>query len=235
MLQRQPISAIAPVSDWQSVPIRECGEPLVNLANLHPRILPLAEYQRRGFKSATADMLVREKVANLLALATQKLPHGISLGIYDGWRAVELQQEIFSAFYARLKQLYPEKNDDDVTAETQKYVSLPQSDPKRPSPHLTGGAVDVTLCDNNGNVEMGTGFDHFGREAGTRFLEIAAQGTSRLKRSEAAALRNRRILFHALIGVGFTNYEEEWWHYDYGNQFWAKSLGHTALYGPTSP
>ena len=25
--------------------------------------------------------------------------------------------------------------------------------------------------------------------------------------------------------AGFTNYEEEWWHFDYGNQNWALEKG----------
>jgi len=26
-----------------------------------------------------------------------------------------------------------------------------------------------------------------------------------------------------MISVGFSNYPYEWWHFDYGNQFWAQS------------
>ncbi len=34
-----------------------------------------------------------------------------------------------------------------------------------------------------------------------------------------------------MIEKGFTNYPMEWWHYDYGNQFWAKIKGVNAIYG----
>ena len=33
--------------------------------------------------------------------------------------------------------------------------------------------------------------------------------------------------------AGFQNYEEEWWHYDYGNVTWArKAHKQQAIYGP---
>jgi hypothetical protein len=33
------------------------------------------------------------------------------------------------------------------------------------------------------------------------------------------------------MNVGFTNYREEWWHFDYGNRFWAKLNGTDSIYG----
>ena len=43
---------------------------------------------------------------------------------------------------------------------------------------------------------------------------------------------NRRLLFHAMTGAGFTNYRGEWWHFDFGNQRWANiaAVPH-AIYG----
>lgn len=35
--------------------------------------------------------------------------------------------------------------------------------------------------------------------------------------------------------AGFINYPEEWWHFDYGNQFWAKLAGKKAIYGAAKP
>ena len=33
--------------------------------------------------------------------------------------------------------------------------------------------------------------------------------------------KNRLILFYALTSVGFVNLPTEWWHYSYGDQYWA--------------
>jgi D-alanyl-D-alanine dipeptidase len=32
--------------------------------------------------------------------------------------------------------------------------------------------------------------------------------------------------------TGFTSYEYEWWHYDFGNIFWEKATGQPAIFGP---
>ena len=45
--------------------------------------------------------------------------------------------------------------------------------------------------------------------------------------------KNRCILFHSMKEAGFQNYEEEWWHYDYGNVTWARKAHKLqAIYGP---
>ncbi|MCG4287414.1 D-alanyl-D-alanine dipeptidase, partial [Lactobacillaceae bacterium KNUT 0156] len=47
---------------------------------------------------------------------------------------------------------------------------------------------------------------------------------------------NRRLLYHVMTQAGFTNYIEEWWHFDYGNQNWATvSKRDFAVYGATKP
>ena len=32
---------------------------------------------------------------------------------------------------------------------------------------------------------------------------------------------NRRLLYNVMTEAGFTNLPSEWWHYDYGDKFWA--------------
>jgi D-alanyl-D-alanine dipeptidase len=68
-------------------------------------------------------------------------------------------------------------------------------------------------------------FDHFGPETATVFFENASS-------KDALEYRhNRRLLFWAMAAAGFTNYREEWWHFDYGNQFWGVILNQPARYG----
>ena len=44
--------------------------------------------------------------------------------------------------------------------------------------------------------------------------------------------RHRDLLRGAMRAEGFTNYSEEWWHFDFGDQFWGLVTGHPAIYGP---
>ncbi|MBP5934721.1 M15 family metallopeptidase [Streptomyces sp. LBUM 1476] len=48
-----------------------------------------------------------------------------------------------------------------------------------------------------------------------------------------AARENRRVLGEALSAAGLVNYPTEWWHWSYGDRYWALATGApTALYGP---
>lgn len=49
----------------------------------------------------------------------------------------------------------------------------------------------------------------------------------------AAARANREILGAALAEVGLVNYPTEWWHWSYGDRYWAMTTGAAAaVYGP---
>jgi len=99
-----------------------------------------------------------------------------------------------------------------------KYTSPPGG-----SSHQTGGAIDVTLIDNNGSrIDMGTTLTDFGEKVHTDSDLI-------IKKQK----ENRRILYNAMTSVGFVNYPLEWWHYSYGDRMWAAYSGRTeCFYGP---
>lgn len=139
---------------------------------------------------------------------------------------------MFDTFKAELARKNPEWNNDRLNKETQTYVSLPSSDPKKPSPHNTGGAIDLSLCDfENKPLPMGVPFDFFGKESSTNYYENLPNITP----EQIVYRNNRRLLFHIMSRAGFTNYEEEFWHYDFGNQFDAVRKNAVAVYGAITP
>ena len=47
------------------------------------------------------------------------------------------------------------------------------------------------------------------------------------------ARRSRTVLARALIAAGLVNYPTEWWHWSYGDRYWAWASGRThAIFGP---
>ncbi len=47
--------------------------------------------------------------------------------------------------------------------------------------------------------------------------------------------KNREIMFRALAKAGLSNYPKEFWHWSYGDVWWAKRLGKEfAMYGVIS-
>jgi D-alanyl-D-alanine dipeptidase len=107
-------------------------------------------------------------------------------------------------------------------ATASRFVSPPDADP----PHSTGGAVDVTLIDADGaELDMGTAYDASPEESGG-LCYTHAEGLT------PAARENRGLLIRLMAGAGFANYATEWWHWSYGDRYWAYSTARSAaLYG----
>src|SRR5690606_40003770 len=92
-----------------------------------------------------------------------------------------------------------------------------------PSPHSTGGAVDLTLRWRGGeSLFMGSLFADPSPVSHTAHFE-ALKG--RLSFSEEEARANRRLLYWLMREAGFASNPSEWWHFSYGDQMWAKLLG----------
>lgn len=222
----RPIPHLQPNFGWREVPIEPVDEPLVAVDGLSARIQDRAEYHRWGIPGALSRSWVRRGVAERLVRVAEGLPDGMGLVVWDAYRPLAVQGALFDAYLTELMAVHPEMPADALEEAAAKYVTPPSRSRFAPPPHLTGGAVDLTLSDADGlPLELGTGFDAFGPEAATRAFE-----------DEPGRWRDlRRVLFWAMHDAGFTNYAEEWWHFDHGDQFWALATGGVAIYGAADP
>lgn len=202
------------------IPVEDSGEALVPL-NEYPFVC-MSEYYKQGL-SPTADMHLRQGVVEKLLLANESLGE-YTFAIFDAWRPREVQRALYQKFYSDFESAHPDWDEEKLHFETGFFVAQPDN-PERIPPHSTGGAVDLSLVDKDGNLlDMGTPFDFPGEESKALYFE----GEGRDERIR----ENRRLLRNALVTVGFRAHPEEWWHFDYGNQFWALhyDMPH-ALYG----
>lgn len=173
--------------------------------------------------------LVREEVYHKLVEASQKLPKGYKLRILDAWRPFALQQELYTAYSAAIIEEFKlEKCTEEQRKEVlRRFVSEPVDDREVPPVHTTGGAVDLTILNPDGiELDMGTGFDAFTDRTYTAYFEEAHLQT----RDEGLVKENRRLLYGVMTEAGFTNLPSEWWHFDYGDRFWAYYNKKEALY-----
>jgi D-alanyl-D-alanine dipeptidase len=137
------------------------------------------------------------------------LPSGIRLCVAESYRPLALQQRYWQRANAKLRPRgeHPSWSDDDVADEAAKYVAPPWITP----PHSTGGAIDLVLIDDDGReLDMGCPLNEHCAAMMTR-----ADGLS----SDASA--NRQVLVEAMTSAGFVNYDHEWWHYSFGDRYWA--------------
>ena len=156
--------------------------------------------------------LVREGVADLLVRAQASLPQSLSLVVLDAWRPLALQRALMAHYGAE--------------ATSNGYVSS-ASEPGFVPPHVSGGAVDLTLDAGRGPLALGTQFDDFTTKAHATSLESNPMSLD---------CRLRRLLFWAMVEAGFAPLSIEWWHYSYGDQNWADYFSlPQSLYGAATP
>lgn len=219
--------------DWSAcarVPIYECNEPLVALG-LSRRLMVYPIYHHLGVPDALPDCFVRSGVHDRLLKAAELLPSGVYLTVLDGWRPLSVQTQLYQSLSQAITSANPDCSAEEVADLIRSFVSVPSISKESPSPHLTGGAVDVTLTDKNGMwLDMGSEFDAACDQSYTAYYEQITNPTDQ----ESLIRSHRRMLYNAMTGAGFSNLNSEWWHYDFGDQLWALSTGHDhALYGHT--
>ena len=228
-----------------SAPPGDAGLALEPLARITPASAPRIRcaplYYAQGVAGALPECWARQTVlAKLVAVSDLLYGRGLTLIVWDAWRPAAVQQALYDGYTETLRAAHPGLSSDALAALVQEFVARPNSDPLRPPPHLTGGAVDVTLGDADGKpLWMGTEYDDFTPRAYTRYFETPSIGTPPrelpLDDGDTHARDRRRILYHAMTKQGFTNYAAEWWHFDYGNRLWAQTVGQPPLYGPAEP
>ena len=207
------------------VDFEEKNEALVDITALgDPKILTDFAYYRQGIPGAVRQCLVRESVAERLLRAARALPEVLCFKIYDAWRPFAVQQYLYEQYRQQVKKANPGMAEEAIDRLTQNFVSYPQRDRIHSPVHSTGGAVDLTLAAADGTeLNMGTAFDSFSEKAHTAYFEDAACADPEIR-------QNRRMLYHILCREGFTNLPTEWWHFDYGDRFWAHYTDSRAMY-----
>lgn len=131
-----------------------------------------------------AKCYVRVPVAKALLAANKELmKKGYTLKFFDCYRPYSVQKKMWKIF------------------PNPYYLASP----KKGSIHNKGGAVDITLATLEGvELDMGTGFDHFGEEAHHAYTDFADE-----------VLENRKLLRETMKKHGFWTIRTEWWHYNY--------------------
>lgn len=123
----------------------------------------------------------------------KRLRPELSLKVYDAARPMRIQQRMWDAVKGTPKRI---------------YVSNPRNGGGL---HNYGLAVDITLCDAQGDtLPMGTRIDYMGKLA---HVSLEAQ-MARAGRLSAAARRNRQLLRRVMQAGGYKVLSTEWWHFN---------------------
>ncbi|MGW5969252.1 M15 family metallopeptidase [Streptomyces sp. NPDC055186] len=200
-----------------AIPMVDCGELLVDV-----RLQESLAVDSRKADQSGAFAHLREGVLTRLLKAQELLPGGVRLLFIEGYRPPALQRFYFERYADRLRADHPGWSQTRVREAASRYVSPPEI-----APHSAGAAVDLTLISTDGReLDMGTRVNASPEESdGACYTDAGGVG------SEARA--NRRVLGDALTAAGLVNYPTEWWHWSYGDRYWAfQTDAGSARYGP---
>lgn len=108
---------------------------------------------------------------------------GYKIKLYDCYRPLSVQKKMW--------EIYPNPS----------YVGNPYGSG---SIHNRGAAIDMTIVTlDNDTLDMGSDYDHFGKEA---HLDFAHNDTVKA---------NRKQLWDVMKKFGFSPIRTEWWHFNY--------------------
>lgn len=183
-------------------------------------------------EGSVPDLLARRSVVEHLVKVNARLrPSGLELYVLDAWRPRAVQAYFHDVWVPReLRKRDPSLSGDALMREVSRYWSAPTTNEDAPAPHSTGSALDLTLRWIGGEqLWMGSLFDDASPIAHRDRMETHANA---MCFSDDEARANRRLLHWIMAEQGFVGYSEEWWHFSYGDQYWAGVSGASAaLYG----
>ncbi len=199
----EPITNI--VEPEQFTPVSsDCCEALIDISTWFDCA---QAYFDAGWQHSTKQTYLRSGTAQRLHNVNALLPEDFSIFVFDGWRPLALQTELFEAAYG----------DADLPPG---FLASPSTELTLPSPHVSGGTVDLTLSYQGTPLALGTPFDNFDEDAAIMAFEHA----------DSIVRRLRRLLYSAMRHQEFVVYSGEWWHYEYGTPRWAAITGRPGCY-----
>lgn len=197
-----------------NIPIRDNHEDLVDLT----KQTEIVYGSSPEIKNNTNYTYMRKTVYEKLKEADAKLPKGMHFCLYEGYRSLRLQKMIFEEQYKNVKSRHPDWSLTDIFNETTKLVSpvINQDGSKNIPPHSTGAAIDVYLIDDHGKpLAMGIHPKDWMKDKDG----LLSLTHSKIISDEAKT--NRHTMSNVLNDVGFVNYPTEYWHWSYGDRYWA--------------
>ena len=186
----------------------ESYEPLVELVR-HPKII---------INSSTVEqpVLLRKNVALRLYKIADRLPDDLYIKIYSAYCSRIKLYEIWKNELEKMELENPNVGRAKLLSQLKHKVKSPDASM---GGHDTGAAVDLALCYADGKeLDYGTKY----HEKNTGLVTLTKEQKS-----------NQKYLLRLMKSQDFVQHPGQWWHYSYGDRYWAaykgKRLG--AFYG----
>ncbi|WP_107670173.1 M15 family metallopeptidase [Cyanothece sp. BG0011] len=223
---------------YQSIPIQDCGDPLIPIPLEEFSVETPHPYQKLGaFYGEKSPYYLRAQVVDALKQAQNHLQQehpGWKIHIFDAYRPVAVQQFMVDYTFESLLQekrlildSLSKTEKDSLWQQVYQIWAVPSDDLATPPPHSTGGAVDITLIDDQGRLlEMGGMIDELSERSQPNYYVNHKDTIGRDYH------QRRELLNKIMTTAGFLRHPGEWWHFSLGDQMWAwQSQEERAYYG----
>lgn len=199
---------IIPDRILKAIPIRDNGEPLIDVRKCCRDIVIESNWRSKNSrKCVKIGYYLRETVARKLNVAQKVLPKGYNIVLYEGYRPIKIQKKMHTKYFNQLRKEHPDWSDKKLKRETAKFIAPLKVIP----PHCAGAAIDLTIVGPDGKL----------LNMGTKVYELEGKSYTGSKRISRDSSANRKMLIRAMSKAGFVNYPTEWWHWSYGDRYWA--------------
>lgn len=208
------------------IPIVDAAEPMQPLPDIIARRTPHPYQQLGAPYGDTEPYALRKSVVTRLLQAQAHLEHrhpGHRLQVFDAYRPLAVQAFMIEHESARLaaergeawETLTPARQAS-LRKAVRQFWAPPNHDPGQPPPHSTGAALDLQILDAHAEpLAMGSPIDHIGPESLPHYF-------AEIRTAEAAVYQGHRNLLNDVMSrAGFRRLPHEWWHFSYGDQWWA--------------
>ncbi len=185
----------------KKVKIIENNEPMVFLKDCLDKNIFIELVDLNICVNDEERLFLRKKVVQMLNKAQRKLPKGYHLMIKDTFRSKEMVLKMYNKYFKKIREEKPNLTDKEIDLFIRNKLAMPD-DPVPPG-HMTGGAVDVVLCDDNGKY-INT------RDPSSSFLNSPEHQHTFAKKLPPDIKKNRMILYKTLTRVGFSNFFKEY-------------------------
>lgn len=166
----------------------------------------------------------------------------VELYVEEGVRLPSVQRKLHDEVFPFLiKQNKPDINEVEMSRVRANLIANPSIDSSSPSPHMTGGAFDITLRYRQDSRFYKPNVDVFLRDSPISVSDenfpdyYESLSIKTIKQQQIK--ENRRAFYAIMSGRAFGFDTElacnptEWWHWSYGDQLWAYVRGNPhALY-----
>ena len=182
------------------IPVLTIDEPMIDIRDFDYKF-EMAERLK--------DFRTRKVMAEKLARINEKMKtKGLGLKIYELYRPLSQQKKEFDQIWADMAIKNPGLAQAELWAKVTEFIA----DPKFCPPHSTGGAVDLVPynLDSGKELEMGSPINEIDEKAALFCPDISPE-----------AKANRAMLLEMMLGEELAPMCTEWWHYSYGDAYWA--------------